>query len=395
MRWLCMLMPAMAWHCVALAETSRPVSLRREYNQVVATIDTLIKLHQADDFQRFDRLRGKDGLLPSGYDLVLLFWADDEAELYLNSFKVGQTRLTPTLIEIPEIYLQDHNILEAHCWDTDRVESGFMAGLFLRDQSGRLRRVLVTGNGSWRAGEKPAQQIYYNHAQPDIPGAHVIWAEQLFGEVWLAVDFAPQLLSRALSRPPRAVGNGFETESMEMHDLAARLAALDERKRKLAQSLVDLQPPTQLSVAYRGHVDSPLAFTLGKAAPLMERESIEELESVQRLVERLPAEKRLQIIRRGRNLKGSAAATASSALDRPATTPADREDRRRDYTPPPERGGILADTGGGSAMVGGVREAGRRPFRWTLSMAVVVMGSYLGLGGRQWWRLYSAEEWAR
>ena len=74
----------------------------------------------------------------------LIFWADDEAEVFINGYRVAQTRLTPVQIEIPKLYLREQNVIQAHCWDTDGVESGFMAGLYVRDEQGRLRPVLVT-----------------------------------------------------------------------------------------------------------------------------------------------------------------------------------------------------------------------------------------------------------
>ncbi len=379
---------------IAAAETPDAIALRREYNRVTAVIDTLARSYTTEDFERLSRLHHNAGVLPASFDLVLLFWADDEAELFLNGFRVGQTRLTPTLIELPEVYLRPHNVLEARCWDTDRVESGFMAGLYLRDRAGGLRRVLVTGDSDWRAGEEPAETIYYNHAQPDIPGARVIWAAQLFGTVRLSVEFGAAALTRAQRRPAVQSNAGFEQRGMDTQDLVARLVTLDTRKRELARSLANLSGGSELSVSYAGYAGSPLAFTLGKAARLQERDSMEGITAMQRWLERLPSEDKQLILQRGRELKGSSAATAAARLAGMGDGgESEREDRRTDYRPPRDRGGLVVGRGSGSALVGGTVPARSPRVPWGAALVAVAMATYLGVAGRSWWRLFSRREW--
>ena len=70
------------------------LALRRQYNEVAATIDTLVRVYEGNqlaDLADPDRAILE---LPEGARLVLLFWADDEAELFLNGNPVGRTRLT-------------------------------------------------------------------------------------------------------------------------------------------------------------------------------------------------------------------------------------------------------------------------------------------------------------
>ena len=78
----------------------------------------------------------------------MIFWADDEARVWLNDFPVGETRLTPVEVTVPDLYFQGQNRLRVRCWDTDRVESGFLGGLYLKDRAGRLYPIVVS-NGTW------------------------------------------------------------------------------------------------------------------------------------------------------------------------------------------------------------------------------------------------------
>ena len=93
------------------------VALRREYNQAAASVDTLVRLYGEERLSELAGQASDEGILPPGSKLVLIFWADDEAELFLNDNRIGDTRLTPTRIEIPEIYLRESNTLRAHCWE--------------------------------------------------------------------------------------------------------------------------------------------------------------------------------------------------------------------------------------------------------------------------------------
>ena len=159
----------LCWLATATGATDNAVELRRQYNQVAASIDTLVRLYGGERLAELAARQGKPSPLPAGQKLVLIFWADDEAQLYLNGQPIGSPRLTPTRIEIPAMYLRDENVLSAHCWDTDRVESGFMAGLYLQDARARLRRVLVTDEENWWVGGERAEVRFYSHTVPDIP----------------------------------------------------------------------------------------------------------------------------------------------------------------------------------------------------------------------------------
>ena len=103
---------------VSLAKT--PLKWRQEFNGIVASIDTLMRMEGGGDWSDLDRHRPE---LPEDISLVLLFWADDEAEIFINGYRVAQTRLTPVQVEIPKLYLREQNVIQAHCWDTDGIET--------------------------------------------------------------------------------------------------------------------------------------------------------------------------------------------------------------------------------------------------------------------------------
>ena len=69
-------------------------------------------------------------------------------------------------------------------------------------------------------------------------------------------------------------------------------------------------------------------------------------------------------------------------------------DRRVDYVPPAERGPVY----GGAAVPGrgGVAQyvvvTGGRT-RWELWIAALGLLLYIGISGRQWWRLFRAKVW--
>ena len=205
----------------ATAAADDVVALRQQYNQVSASIDTLVRLYGGDKLRELAKRKGNNRLLPANSKLVLIFWADDEAELFLNGHRIGETRLTPTRVEIPAVYLRTSNVLRAHCWDTDRVESGFMAGLYLQDGRGRLRKVLATGDGRWWVDSQRAEPRFYNHSLPDIPGAEVIWGTKLFGEVELEARFDAAQLARAARRRPLS-GGGHAASAPAYGDASGR-----------------------------------------------------------------------------------------------------------------------------------------------------------------------------
>ena len=116
------------------------VALRREYNDVSAAVDSLVRMMQKADAEVLKKLpeARPERVLPEGMTAVMIFWADDEARVWLNDFPVGETRLTPVEVTVPDLYFQGQNRLRVRCWDTDRVESGFLGGLYLKDGAGRL-----------------------------------------------------------------------------------------------------------------------------------------------------------------------------------------------------------------------------------------------------------------
>ena len=351
-RWLAWVVCGVGWAAAVAADDV--VALRREYNQVSASIDTLVRLYGGDKLRELAQRKGTSRILPANSKLVLMFWADDEAELYLNGHRIGETRLTPTRVEIPVVYLHQSNVLRAHCWDTDRVESGFMAGLYLQDSRGRLRRVLVTGAGRWRVAGRRAEPRFYNHSLPDIPGAEVIWGTTLFGEVELEARFdAGQLARAARRRPLTGAASPAQHQPMETHTVVSRLVRLQKQRDELARKLQARRSAT-LDVLYRGFIRGRLAFSLGKADKLAEVESIDAAKKLLAWTEALPAAHRELVFPQKQALKGTAHVVPPRAVQPTARGEADR---RRDYKPPAARGSTKGD--GRATGAGGARASAR------------------------------------
>ncbi len=389
MRWLAWAVCGVGWGTAAAADDV--VALRQQYNQVSASIDTLVRLYGGDKLREVAKRKGNSRLLPANSKLVLIFWADDEAELYLNGHPIGETRLTPTKVEIPVVYLRKSNVLRAHCWDTDRVESGFMAGLYLQDGRGRLRKVLATGDGRWRVAGQPAEPRFYNHSLPDIPGAEVIWGTTLFGEVELEARFDAAQLARAGRRRPLAGAAGVaKHQPMETHMVVSRLVHLQKQRDELAQKLQARRTPAQ-DVLYQGFVRGRLAFSLGKAGKLAEVESIDAAKKLLAWTEALPAPERALIFPKKQALKGTSHVVPQRAL---AGTGRGEADRRRDYAPPAARGSAKGE---GRATGAGGRELSARSVRvgrsapWELWGIATGLLLYLGAVSRQWWKLFRAK----
>ena len=250
--------------------TAATVELRQQYNQVAAAMDTLLRLYGRERVRNVADPSRVLEQLPGNTRLVLLFWADDEAELFLNEKPISRTRLTPTKVEVPSLYLEPENVLRAHCWDTDGVESGFMAGLYLEDESSQMLRPLVTTNERmWcRQDGEPAEELFYAHSQPDIPEARIIWGRgQLFGEVELSATFAAAAIQAAAGRqplkPPDA--GAMRTRPMEFHQALSRLAVLQERREELAGALAASSTTEAPEVRFSGWPLSALSFSLGEA----------------------------------------------------------------------------------------------------------------------------------
>lgn len=393
LRWSAWAVWGVGW-AAAVAAADDVVALRQQYNQVSASIDTLVRLYGGDKLRELAKQKQTPRLLPANSKLVLIFWADDEAQLYLNGHRIGETRLTPTRVEIPVVYLLRSNVLRAHCWDTDRVESGFMAGLYLQDRRGRLRKVLATGDGRWRVAGRPAEPRFYNHSLPDIPGAEVIWGTKLFGEVELEARFdAAQLARAARRRPLASAPRTAQDQPMETHIVVNRLVHLQKQRDELARKLQARRSATE-DVLYQGLVRGRLAFSLGKASKLAEVESIDAAKKLLAWTEKLPAKQRELVFPKKQALKG-----ASHAVPRRALTGAARgeADRRRDYAPPAARGAAKGEgrsTGsaaGREAPAQGIRLGRSAPWElWAIATGLLV---YLGAATRQWWKLVSAKGW--
>ena len=380
--------------CWQSIEADQALEWRREYNQTVARIDTLARLYGGPHLEELKRQQPLNDLIPEDMELVLLFWADDEAEVYLNGHRIADTRLTTTQVEIPSLYVRQQNSLQVHCWDTEGVESGFMAGLYLRDGGGRLRQVLVTGGKGWWAGEDPAQEIYYTHDQPDIPGAQVIWGQQLFGKVELEGRFAAADLRQAQRQ--RSVNTGdlaLQKKPMESHLVVASLVKLQNRRAELTQLLEKGRAAYDPTKRYKGYVQSKLAFTLGHAAPFAEEEGIILAEQLDQWTQTLPALQQDLFFGERRELKGLEAATQAKEL---AASAAGEGRRRRDYQAPAERG---PGGQGGQGRAGGAGNTApysvvvTKGLQRGLILAIVALVFYLTGSCRTWWRLFNGKVW--
>ena len=307
-------------------------ALRRAYNDASAAIDSLVSLMRVSDADVLDKLpEARPGrVLPEGMTAVMIFWADDEARVWLNDFPVGETRLTPLEVSIPDLYFHEQNRLRVRCWDTDWVESCFLGGLYLKDAAGALYPIAVS-NAAWEADGGQASEIVYAHPLPDIPAAEPIWGDHPFGIVNLSTIFDMGAIDRALAR---SVGTTTARQrEMDYHNYAQQIATLQARRETIAATLArqrDLDIPL-----YNRDRGRSAALTLGKIAPLTEDISAPEAQKLRTWSENLPAEQRHLIYPTPRALKGERAANLSDGkpvLDTPGT-------RQRAYRPPEDRGG--------------------------------------------------------
>ena len=325
----CVLMGLLLFFTHANADT---LALRRAYNDASAAIDSLVSLMRVSDADVLDKLpeARPDRVLPEGMTAVMIFWADDEARVWLNDFPVGETRLTPLEVSIPDLYFHEQNRLRVRCWDTDWVESCFLGGLYLKDAAGALYPIAVS-NAAWEADGGQASEIVYAHPLPDIPAAEPIWGDHPFGIVNLSTAFDMGAIDRALAR---AVGTTTARQrEMDYHNYAQQIATLQARRETIAATLArqrDLNVPL-----YNRDRGRSAALTLGKIAPLTEDISAPEAQKLRTWSENLPAEQRHLIYPTPRALKGERAANLSDGkpvLDTPGT-------RQRAYRPPEDRGG--------------------------------------------------------
>ena len=367
------------------------LELRQEYNAVAASIDTLVRLYGGKQLEQLTARPQERNLVPAGFEVVLIFWADDEAEVFLNDYRISDTRLTPTEVVIPSLYFQENNRLRAHCWDTDRVESGFMAGLYLRDRQGGLRQILVTEEGKWWVEGALAEERFYTHTQPDIPEARVIWGNKLFGEVWLEARFDGGALRRAVRQKARPASQlDSREQAMDSHEVVSRLVRLQTRRQEL-QATLERSRYGSVPVPYKGYLRQQLAFTLGKAGPLAEEQSVATANQLYEWAESLPPAQKGLIYRERRALKGVEAISPEQEF---SSGEEGESERSVDYQPPPERGGPVEE--GVSVWV---REGtmpkmlSSKDLQWGLVTAATGLFLYLCAVGRQWWRLFNGKVW--
>lgn len=374
------------------------LALRRQYNGVAAAIDTLVRLYSAERFTRLAEAEADGGVrLPPGSRLVLLFWADDEARIYLNGAPVGETRLTPTRIEIPAFYVQADNVLTARCWDTDRVESGFMAGLYVEDDAG-LRPVLTTADAfAWQAtglagGRQPAREIYYAHTQPDLPAAEVMWGPQLFGEVQLQTRFTAADVERAARRAPLAATApvGVRQRTMDFHQVVGRLVGLQRRLQELHSRLEAGASRPDADLRFGGGPSPGLSYTLGAAGRLQEEIDTEAVTALQRWARQLPPEQAQLVLHEARRLRGPDEATPPAPLEDTAPGHTAGE-RRADYRPPEDRGTAgegKGQTGSDTGIDGGIVVVPSTGFMLRMLLVAVALAAWSGGAGwraRQLW----------
>jgi uncharacterized membrane protein YgcG len=364
------------------------ISIRQEYNAVSARIDSLVRVMRAADPGAIDDRRLPESAdvlrLPKGTSVVCIFWADDEARVWLNDFLVGETRLTPVEIEIPHVYLKSRNRIRARCWDTDHVESGFLFGLYLKDANGAMHPILVSDD-TWQTTDGPAHEITYAHPVPDISTAKVIWHTRLFGQAEFVKRFSRREIERALSKAPRTRASSTRQKRMDYHSFLQSLISLQETRAGLGRQLRESADPV-LQSAYKGHRNREISFTLGKAGPLKEETSLTFAKEVKLWAEKLAETEKRLVYPRKRALKGEGAAIAAAGT---ATSGAESGDRLDAYRPPEERSpgeqsvsgkrgreGESASTESGGR--GGSGGSSGRGSRAGLLVPTVVIAAYVG-----------------
>jgi hypothetical protein len=384
------------------AVAGEALALRRQYNVVSARIDSLVRAMQERDEGSVEAEKLPDGRetlsLPDDTQVVAIFWADDEAKVWVNDHFVGETRLTPVEVVIPNLYLKSDNVIRAKGWDTDFVESGFLFGLYLR-RNGKLHPVVVSDD-SWQGVEGPVETITYAHAMPDIPQAEVIWSQHTFGIVEMSTRFGAGQVREANQAAGAQAFTGGQKSEMSLHAFVAELAVLETERERLKSEL--RRHASVLSVpAFTGRPDRG-ALTLGKAGPLKERVTKPVSERVKSWSEQLPAEEQGLIYPERRQLRGVGDASQRGELVAPG---GGDEDRDRGYVPPSDRrneapgsqdgqpgaaggGGGDGEGGEGAGLSGG--GFGGRASRLGLLIPTMILATYAIYATRQWRRL-SAE----
>ena len=381
----------------AMAET---IGLRREYNQVSARIDSLVRAMKERDEASVEAETLPDGrealTLPDDTQAVAIFWADDEARVWINDHFVGETRLTPVEVVIPSMYLRTDNVIRARGWDTDYVESGFLFGLYLR-RNGQLHPVVVSDE-SWTGKNSAVETITYAHTMPDIPQAEVIWSQSTFGVIEMSVRFDAGRIREAGRDAGHEQFSGGQKSEMSLHAFLAELAVLETERERLRSELrrrASVLSAPSFSGGRRGG-----SLTLGKAGPLKEYATKPVSERVKSWSEQLPPEQQALIYPDRRRLRGEGEATAQGG---PAALSGGAEDREQAYVPPSDRrnrepgsqdgqpgsaggggGKGEAESGTGSAGGGGF---GGRASRLGLLVPTLILATYAIYATREWKRL--------
>jgi hypothetical protein len=177
---------------------------------------------------------------------------------------------------------------------------------------------------------------------------------------------------------------------MQAHEVVSRLVRLQERRGEL-QAALEHSRYGSVPVPYKGYLNQQLAFTLGKAGPLAEEQSVGTASQLHAWAESLPPADRGLIYRERRALKGAEAITPEESF---SSGGEGESDRRADYQPPPERGGPVEE--GVSVWVRKdtrSRLSSHPGVRWGLVTAVAGLFLYVCAVGRQWWRLFKAKVW--
>ncbi len=383
---------------VSAAESGADLlKVRREYNAISARVDSLVRMMETLDPDALDPALLPSNVLgiPDGTSLVMIFWADDEARIWLNDYLVGETRLTPVEIEIPSLYLRPLNTIRARCWDTDQVESGLLLGLYLKDRTGNLRTVFVS-NETWKSPEGPAREITYAHPMPNIPGAKVIWQQNVFGKVEFEGTFDHGAIQKALGKDRSGPSPESIDNKMDYHAFVQKLALLQERRAHLKEQLKS--SPKGDYPSYSGAHGNGLSLTLGKAGPLHEDISTPVAEQVKSWVNALPESRKQLLFPERRKLKDEGAANpeggAGTALNNQSG------DRQETYRPPEDRDvstsgrageqakstGFETDGEGNASGVNGAGGGfgGGRSSRLGLLLPTFILTGYVGFVIRNW-----------
>lgn len=324
------------------------VQLRREYNTVAARIDSLVREMGVDDPEALDTSRlpppPDEVFVPEGHELVMVFWADDEAKVWLNGYFVGETRLTPVEYVVPPFYLKSTNTIRVRCWDTDWVESGLLLGLYLRTVEGQLHPIVVS-DATWEGVGGPVEEIAYAHSLPDISNAVVVWGTRVFGLVEMTRSFEGTIVRETVTDGDGGTASA-TAKGMRYHDFISELAWLEAERQRLADVLRRRIPVT----AERGFAGGTAThgLTLGKAGVLEEAVSKPISEGVEAWSQSLAPEARSLVYPERQKLRGEAAATEEGG----EVPTGDGDARLEAYRPPIDRRNTQPDAKSGAGAVG-------------------------------------------